>query len=140
MSKKRHTIELKNEQYNNLCEALRRFLCFSKRRDGKTVADLETCWTGLGPRSYFKETAEAGLMQIVPGHSYASRCTCWWSLTPLGAAIVRQWIRKGYTKTSRKREVGGLLRSRIVWDCFENPIHRTRTMDVRPRNKVTVYV
>ena len=80
-----------------LVEALRRWLCFSVRRDNKKPRDMTTAWTGLGSRNHgYGRMERFGLMRIAPGTSDNAPHDSWWSLTDKGAAIVRRWMSEGF--------------------------------------------
>lgn len=85
-------IHLSAAEHRLLLEALRRRLCFNNLRQG-----ICEQWTGLGPRSLYAPAVKRGLMEIL-NHGYATRVSCWWRLTPLGAAVVEAWMRFGYTR------------------------------------------
>ena len=77
-------------QHRLLVEALRRWVAFQRRR-----RSLERAWLGLGTYTTYKPALEGGLMDYAtspnPGH------ITWWKLTPLGIAILKTWIAKGYS-------------------------------------------
>ena len=87
----KHRIRLYKAEYRCLVEALRRRVCFN-RDPKKTITEQ---WTGLGCRTEYKQAETHGYMRIATAPNPG--CMTWWALTPLGAAIVKQWLRRGFT-------------------------------------------
>ena len=89
-------MKLKQTQYNNLVEALRRFDLFHSQED------ITKAWTGLGFLSEYKSSVQTGLMKLAlmefdnPNKKPTPHIMHWWSLTEKGAKIVKHWKDKGY--------------------------------------------
>lgn len=92
------------KQHRLMCEALRRYECFSGK-DGKPVvwrlADIQIAWTGLGPRSAYQCLVDIGMM--TPAMTMGGRSagpspgtSGWWSLTELGARVILEWHKAGF--------------------------------------------
>jgi len=92
-------IHLRQHEHWCLVEALRRRVCFNDL--GKSITEQ---WTGLGTATDYKQAERRGYMVVATSPN--PRHSTWWKLTPLGAAIVRQWLRKGYTPRNTEHGYG----------------------------------
>lgn len=92
------------KQHRLMCEALRRYECFSGK-DGKPVVwrlpDIQVAWTGLGSRSLYQCLVDIGMMKpaiTFNGHNAgpSQGQSGWWSLTELGAMVILEWHKAGF--------------------------------------------
>ena len=84
------TIVLGCNQHWLLVEALRRYSRFGKNQ-GKTLTEA---WTGLGSATKYSPVVPKYMeCATTPNPRYMT----WWRLNPLGAEIVSEWLRQGYT-------------------------------------------
>jgi hypothetical protein len=86
-------------QFLILCEAFRRFECFSVRQSNCAweIKAMQEQWTGLGTATVYKPAVDSLLMKRA---SPERRGMAWWQLTELGANIVLAWHNAGYSFNS----------------------------------------
>lgn len=94
-----------SQTHSAMLLALRRYECFSDRRDGKKW-DLEdmmdpTSWVGLGATSVYQAAVKAGVMRHAISHDGSSAgpekgVSGWWAFTPKGARIALAWHWAGH--------------------------------------------
>ena len=97
--------DLPSRAYRMLTEALRRYECFSDRRDGKKW-DLEdmadpTSWVGVGAETAYKAAVKAGVMRHAMSHDGRDvgpekGVSGWWAFTEEGARIALAWHWAGH--------------------------------------------
>jgi len=106
-------VYLREHEYYNLVEALRRRLRFYSNPSGGK--DITKQWTGLGSKTEYKQSLERGYMEVAtelnPGN------TTWWKLTDKGARVVCYWIGQGYTY-EQIEQGGGLPPAKIPQEVF----------------------